>query len=194
MRDKNRRQTRPYSSASELQNTVLLLGLHPFHTSSPNCCAAYAYPKSNCQTRPYACRPYAQVPGAKTRVPLSLWPGSHGSSLNVNKLNQKDVKLGMSKKRLSVMLALVYTSPFFLVPLARHGFSCLEKVLAWLLALSTQQKSFNQRHYSSAQISQMWYPQWHIRYPWEARPLEVMFFHCWDPQHQKFKRHGDFLI
>ncbi len=72
VRDKNRRETRPYSSASKLKNTVLLLGLHPFHTSSPNRCAVYAYPKYNCQTRPYACRPYAQVPGAKTRAPLSL--------------------------------------------------------------------------------------------------------------------------
>ncbi len=113
MRDKNRRETRPYSSASKLQNTVLLLGLQPFHTSSPNRCAVYAYPKSNCQTRPYACRPYAQVPGAKTRVPLSLWPGRHGFSLTRNKLNQKDVKLGMSKTRLSVMLALVYLSFLF---------------------------------------------------------------------------------
>jgi len=50
---------------------------------------------------------------AKTHVPLSLWPERNGSSLNGNKLYHKDVKLGMSETRLSVMLALVYLSFLF---------------------------------------------------------------------------------
>jgi hypothetical protein len=81
-----------------------------------------------------------ELPGAKTSVPLLIWPGRHASSLNGEKLYQKDVKLGTSETRLSVMLALVYLS--FLLPSAcqTHWFSCLKKVLAWLLALSTQQK------------------------------------------------------